>query len=236
MAGILYGVGVGPGDPELLTIKALRIIRESHVVGIPAKAAEKCTAYGIAVQAVPEIRDKEILPVAIPMTTDQNKLEDAYERGFQAVKERLERGEQVAFLNLGDPSVYGTYMKLHEKALDAGYYAEVVSGVPSFCAAAGVLGMALGTGREEIHILPGYYRGENAGAYEGTRVLMKSAGKTEEVKKRIMELERERAGRLEVCAVVNCGMENQKIYRNIRELEEETGYFTTIIVKDGKNI
>ena len=67
MSGILYGVGVGPGDPELMTLKAVRLIRENQVIALPGSDAKNTVAYKIAVQAVPELEDKTLLSVSMPM-------------------------------------------------------------------------------------------------------------------------------------------------------------------------
>lgn len=230
MAGILYGIGVGPGDPELMTLKAVKVIRECDIIGIPAKEKESCTAYQIAVQAVAEMKEKPVLAVSIPMTREKEKLEEAYEEGCRKLEEQLSAGKKIAFLNLGDPAVYGTYLGIHERIQKKGYEVRLISGVPSFCAVAAALGVALGSGREEIHILPGCYNPQEAESYEGTRVLMKSAGRIDEVKEKLVELEN--MGKIKAYAVTNCGMEGQRVYREIRELEENAGYFTTIIVKE----
>lgn len=232
MAGILYGIGVGPGEPELITFKAARIMRECDMIGIPAKDAVSCTAYKIAVQAVPEIECKPVLSVPIPMTTDKRKLEKAYAEGCECLKEQLEKGKNVAFLNLGDPTIYSTYMGVHERMQKKGYDARLVSGVPSFCAVAAALNLALGTGKENIHILPGCYHPEELTDYDGTRILMKSGSKVGEVKRKLLEMEA--SGEIKACAVTNCGMEDQAVCQDIGKLSKEAGYFTTIIVKDNK--
>lgn len=229
MAGILYGVGVGPGEPELLTLKAVRKIRECDIIGIPSKTADSCMAYQIAYQAVPEMADKPILTVSIPMTMERAELIQAYEEGSRRLTERLQEGKSIAFLNLGDPTVYGTYMGLQKRVEQAGYGTEIISGVPSFCAVAAALQVPLGERQEMIHILPGIYCQEDM-EMEGTRVVMKSAGKIGEIKQKLLELEA--TGKTEVYAVTDCGMESQCIYRDIDELSEDTGYFTTIILKD----
>jgi precorrin-2 C(20)-methyltransferase len=233
MPSILYGVGVGPGDPELMTQKAIRIIRESEVIGIPAKDKESCTAYKIAVQAVPELEDKEILPVFIPMTKDKEKRQAAYEAGCEKIKTILDSGRNIAFLNLGDPTIYATYMVIHNKMTERGYTAQLINGVPSFCAVAAELGIALGAGKENIHILPGCYDISDMEKYSGTKVLMKSGEQMEQVRNKLMDMEKQ--DKIKAYAVTDCGMKSQKIYRNLEELSTETGYFTTIIVKDKKS-
>lgn len=230
MAGILYGVGVGPGDPELITLKAVNVIRDCDIIGIPAKTPVSCVAYRVAQEAVPELVDKPVLAVPVPMTADQKRLSDVYDEGCQRLLKALGEGSKIAFLNLGDPTIYGTYMELHNRVLGAGYEAKVISGVPSFCAVAAALDVPLGARKESIHILPGFYHTEELEQYEGTRILMKSGGRVGEVKERLIELEHN--GNIKALAITNCGMENQVVCRDIRDLEEDAGYFTTIIVKE----
>ena len=73
MKGTLYGVGVGPGDPELMTLKAVRMIRENGIIAVPGADVKETVAYKIAVQAVPELEEKELLPIYMPMTHDAKK-------------------------------------------------------------------------------------------------------------------------------------------------------------------
>ena len=110
MSGILYGIGVGPGDPELLTLKALRILRESDVIAIPSETKESCAAYRIALEACPELERKELLPIPMPMTKDSAALERSHEAAANAIARQLEQGRQVAFVTLGDPTFYSTYL------------------------------------------------------------------------------------------------------------------------------
>ena len=227
MTGVLYGVGVGPGDPELMTLKAVKIIKECDIIGIPAKDISSCTAYKIAMKAVPEIAEKQIICVPIPMTKDKNLLKEAYRNCCNALKKELDKDKKIAFLTLGDPTVYSTYMTIHKRIRKNGYIAELISGVPSFCAVAAKLNLSLGSRRENIHILPGVYNADEIEEYDGTRILMKSAGRIDEVKNKILDNEN-----LKAYAVTNCGMENEKLYTDISMLDDGAGYFTTIIVKD----
>ncbi|MBR1693437.1 MAG: precorrin-2 C(20)-methyltransferase [Lachnospiraceae bacterium] len=231
-AGILYGIGVGPGDPELMTTKAVRLVRECDILAIPAKESSDCTAYQIAVRAVPEIAGKPVLPVSIPMTRDRAELDAAYLEGCAAITQRLEEGKNIAFLNLGDPTIYSTYMTIHDKIRQAGYDAVIVSGVPSFCAVAAALEIPIAAGRETIHILPGCYGQGELSLYPHTKILMKSGGSIYEVKRELEELET--GGQIKAYAVSNCGMPEQRIYEKIGELDEQSGYFTTVIVKETK--
>lgn len=230
MAGTLYGVGVGPGDPELLTLKAARLIEECDWIGIPAKDADSCTAYQIALRAVPRMADKPVIAVPVPMTTEACRLEEAYREGSRRLAGLLQEGKSIAFLNLGDPSIYGSYMEFHRRILQEGYPAKVISGVPSFCAVAAALDLPLGDGKEMIHILPGCYGIAELERLSGTKILMKSGSRLGSVKQALAFLQEQ--GMCTAEAVSDCGMEGERICKNIGELPEDAGYFTTIVVKE----
>ena len=82
MSGCLYSVGVGPGDPELMTLKAVKIIRNCQVLVLPAESKEKCVAYQIARRAIPEIEDKATVCLVMPMTKDKDRLEKSHREGM----------------------------------------------------------------------------------------------------------------------------------------------------------
>ena len=84
--GIAYGVGVGPGDPELMTLKAVRLIKENDVMALPGKDAKETVAYKIAAGAVPEIAEKELISVYFPMNTDSKALADAHRKGADLIE------------------------------------------------------------------------------------------------------------------------------------------------------
>mgnify|MGYP000211769030 CR=1 FL=1 len=135
--GILYGVGVGPGDPELITRKAQRIIAQAAVLAVPDKGSGEKTALTIAGELA---EGKEILLCDAPMVRDEAALDAAYEANADRVCALLDGGKDVAFLTLGDPTVYSTYLYLHRKVTARGYEAEIIPGVPSFCAVAAAKG------------------------------------------------------------------------------------------------
>ncbi len=103
--GIAYGVGVGPGDPELITLKALRIIREADVIAVPGVNPAETTAYRIALQGVPEIADKTLIGLTMPMTQDREVLAANHREAADAIESILDRGLDVAFLTLGETTV-----------------------------------------------------------------------------------------------------------------------------------
>lgn len=228
--GILYGVGVGPGDPELVTLKAVRIVRECDTVILPAKNKEDCIAYGIMKEACVEIAEKELVCMPFPMTKDESRLSAAHEQIYLALKEMLDNGRKVAFLTIGDPTVYSTYQYIHKCVIKGGYEAHIVNGVPSFCAAAGTLGISLADNKEEIHVIPASYDIEKTEEFSGTRIYMKSGKKLRELKEMLQKQRKD--GQMEVYSVENCGMMNEKITRDVEQLDDTSGYLTIVIVKE----
>ena len=227
--GKLYGLGVGPGDPELMTLKAVRLIRECGIVAVPASGRETNVAFKIARGAVPEIETKELLEVSMPMIRDESKLKESHDRAAEAVIAELEKGRDVVFLTLGDPSVYSTYIYVHDRVGAKGYETEIVPGIPSFCAVAARLNEGLTEASEALHIIPASYEGlEEALALKGTRVLMKSGKSIGKVKALLQNKEDPPSVKM----VERCGMPGERIFERLEDLDEEAGYFSVLVVKD----
>lgn len=229
MSGMLYGVGVGPGDPELMTLKALRIIRESDVIAIPGKNKEECVAYKIARGACPELEDKTILPIPMPMTKDPVELDRMHTSAAETIEAYLKEGRQVAFLTLGDPTVYSTYLYVHKKVRARGYETAIISGIPSFCAVAARLNQGLVETAQELHILPATYHtgsGDDIAALSGTKVLMKTGKNMSRVRRSILESNQN------AVLVENCGMDGERIHWGAENFPENSSYYSLIIVKE----
>ena len=224
--GILYGVGVGPGDPEYMTLKAVRLIRENDVIAVPGKVAEEAVAYKIAAAVVPEIKDKELVPIYMPMVKDRQLIDLEHQRAAKLVEGYLDQGKNVVYITLGDSTIYCTFTYLQHYLEADGYTVELVSGIPSFCAAAAALNTPLTEWDESLHILPGVHDLENDLALKGNYVIMKSASKMAQVKDMIR-----RSGRKAVMAE-NCTMENEKLYHSVDEIPDDAGYFSLIIAKE----
>lgn len=226
--GKLWGVGVGPGDPELLTVKAVRVLREADVVIVPDASSGDKVALNIAKDY---LKGKKIQFVKTPMVRDKAVMDAAHEQAADTISALLDDGKQVAFLTLGDPAIYSTYMYIHQKVLNRGYVVEVVPGIPSFCAAAARLNQSLCLGREPLTIIPASHDQNDLIDLPGNKVFMK-AGRS------ILELQQALAekGLLEGASMVeNCSMENEHVYPHFADLKEPSGYFSLVIVKgDGK--
>lgn len=234
-SGILYGIGVGTGNPKQMTLQELEVIKACDLIVIPAVSKEECYAYRIAEQAYPEISEKPVLCMPFPMIKDEGKLEISHNKIYENIEGYLCKGQKVGMLTIGDPSIYSTYMYMHKRAKANGWRAEIVSGVPSFCSVAARLGISLGEKNEEIHIIPSAYKAENTFSYNGTCVYMKSGRGLKELIS-ALRLRQETTKELyEISAVANCGMSAEKVYHGLDELETVEGYLTTVIVKKINN-
>ena len=232
--GTLYGVGVGPGDPELMTLQAVRLIKAHEVMALPVRheahdraELQHSAAYRIAVQAVPELAEKTLLPLLLPMSKDPEVLTASRRRAAEEIAGCLDAGKSVIFLTLGDPTIYSTFGYLERIVKELGYRTRYVSGVTSFCAAAAAAGVPLAERDEALHILPGMYLSCDMPYGDGTRVLMKSGGRLAEIKAGYGQ-----DGAL-LFAVENCGMPGEHIYSGADEIPDESGYFTVVIAKGG---
>lgn len=154
--GTLYGLGVGPGDPELLTLKAVRILNESPVIAYPQKK-EGSPSYAYAI-AEPYIQgeDKELLGLVFPMTKNQAILTREWNNTIAKIWEKISAGQDVAFITEGDPLIYSTFIHLMREMNDQHPEVDVriIPGISSVNGAASRLGIPLADGNEKIAIVP----------------------------------------------------------------------------------
>lgn len=227
MSGILYGVGVGPGDKKFLTLDAVEKLKKADVIAVPDTGGEK-TAMNIVSEFIAE---KEILYCNMPMTRDKAKLKEGHESSANSIIHKLDKGLNVAFITLGDPTVYSTYMYVHRIVIKRGYNAEIISGIPSFCAAAASLNISLCDNSEPLHIIPASYDGtEELLDAKGNKVLMKSGKSLFKVKDTLKNM-----GYGDSCKMVECcSMKNEKTYETLGDIPDESSYFSIIIVKGEK--
>ena len=222
--GVFYAVSVGPGDPELLTRQACRVLEVCDVIAAPRTKAGRMLALDIAGGAV-NMRGKTILPLDFTMAHDAAVREDSYRTAAGAIEAALAAGRDVAMVNLGDVSVYATAYYILERVRSDGFEVVMCPGVTSFCAVAARLGRSLTRMDEPLHILPGSTDLNNALALPGTKVVMKSGKAIHETAD---ALERHglaaRAG-----MVADCGLETEQVYTDLRQLPEEISYFATIV-------
>lgn len=226
--GICYGVGVGPGDPELITLKAVRVLTRCPVIAAPQTRSGEMLALDIARQAV-SLEGKTVLPLDFTMSRNPAVLQESRLRAAEAIAAHLSSGRDVAMLNLGDVSIYATFSYLMDILAAAGYEAVMVPGVPSFCAVAARLGTSLTTVSSPLHILPGFGGSlEEQLSLPGTKVLMKSGRQLPQAVETLRQ-----KGLLQQAAMVrDCGLPTEEVCRDLTQLRPDTGYFATVIVKE----
>lgn len=230
MSGTLYGVGVGPGDPELITLKAVRILEKADFLAIPRTSAEKDSLALSIVNGVLRSK-KEIIELVFPMSFDKKLLQNSWEKAVEGVKQKLDEGLDVAFITLGDPTVYSTYMYIHKTLKDMGYATEIIPGITSFCASAARAGISLGENSDTIAILPSAYECENLDnvldSFDNI-VLMKVSKNMDKLKEKLKE-----KNLLEKTLLVSkCGFHDERIEYDIEKIDEKLSYFTTMIIKN----
>ena len=218
MTGKLYAVGVGPGDPDLMTLKALKTIKNADCIACPESHGEPGVAYGIAKEAIPEIISKELLLLKFPMRKDD--LHDSHKKAAEQIIYHLSHGKNVAFLTLGDPGIYSTFFHIADMIKEQEYEIEIISGITSFSAASAKLNLPLSLGDESLMITSGKYC-----EFEGTLVIMKAGKKLKEIKEKAF------AHNKHIYLVENIGMPDEKIYFDSQSIPDDAGYFSLVIVK-----
>lgn len=230
MKGKLYGVGVGPGDPELITLKAKKVLDRVDCIAVPKTASEKESLALSIARGVME-KEKEIFDLLFPMSFDAKLLEDSWNEAVARVRTKLDEGSSVAFVTLGDPTVYSTYMYIHKSLKQQGYDTEIIPGITSFCASAARAGISLGENRETIAVVPSAYEcGNLAEIITGfdNVVLMKVSRKYAKLKVMLKESGLDDR----VVLVSRCGLEDERVEFDIENVDENTlSYFTTMIIK-----
>ena len=225
MAGCFIGIGVGPGDPKLLTVRAVECIQEADVIIAPrSEKKEDSRALFIAQSYIKA--ETQIIKMVFPMVNSSEVQQEAWKENRKVLRELMEQGKKVVFLTLGDPTVYSTYIYVHKRVEQLGYATEIVSGITSFCAVSARFNEGLVEKSQQLHVIPASYQIEEALKLPGTKVLMKTGKKMQEVKAQI------KASGNKAEMIENCGMPDEKIYRSVEEIPDDAGYYSLIIVKE----
>jgi precorrin-2/cobalt-factor-2 C20-methyltransferase len=151
MTGTLYGLGIGPGDPELITLKALRILRDAPVFAYPAPEHGDSLARAIVAEHLPGGQTE--IPIRMPLLADRFPAQAVYDRAAAEIAEHLEAGRDVAVACEGDPFFYGSFMYLFARLVER-FPVEVVPGVSSLTACAAVLGAPLASRNDTLAVVP----------------------------------------------------------------------------------
>jgi precorrin-2/cobalt-factor-2 C20-methyltransferase len=231
--GTLYGVGVGPGAPDLMTLRAVETLKRAEVLALPRSSDYGASmAWKIIEPVIGKVPGQERLFLTFPMSKEPSRLRRAWDVAFSKIGEHLERGRSVAFATEGDPSLYSTFGYLQREASQRwpGIRVEVVPGVSSIMAVPAITGMPLADGLERIAIIPANYGVDDLVAILNafdTTVLMKIGS---EMPKVVAALER--TGLTEKAVyVAKATMREQRIVRDVREVRGERGdCFAMVIV------
>ncbi|MBR5400530.1 MAG: precorrin-2 C(20)-methyltransferase [Treponema sp.] len=235
MNGVLMGIGVGIGDPDLITIGAVKSIRESDFLCLPNKDKSKCRAYQIASMAVSDISEKQTICFDFEMTKEKDALEKRHQAIYEMVKPLLKSGNTVSFLTIGDPTLYSTFAYLAGLARKDGTEVRIVNGVDSITACAARMGIFLCEGSTQLHVIPDISDLDEALQISGTKVIMKCGNSMEVVRDRLIRLEEEKSTEgafVGIYAIADCGMPQEKTYIGAENLPKEDHYMMTIIVKE----
>lgn len=214
----LYGIGVGPGDKELLTLKAVKVLGECDVIVAPsAKHKGESIALDIAREFIKD--NAKIIIKHFPMGGQEQ--EEKIEEAFKVIEEELLKGKKVAFLTIGDPFVYSTYIYLLKYIEEKGYETETIPGITSFCASASLAGEPLVIGDEPLLIIPGSRIHDIRD--EKYVVVMKVYRNEERI---IHELEKKG---FNYVYVKKAGREGQMVSRDKEEILKNSEYMSLII-------
>ncbi|WFE89370.1 precorrin-2 C(20)-methyltransferase [Roseibium porphyridii] len=229
MSGKLFGVGLGPGDPELMTLKAHRLITSAKVVAYPAPDSGTSFARSIADGLIGnEARE---IPIIVPMRVDRFPAKEIYDKASADIAEVLESGLDVVTLCEGDPFFFGSFMYLFERLADR-FEVEIVPGVTSLTTCAAQLGRPLTSRNDVLTIIPGPLpdneirrKVEEAQAV----AIMKVGRHLARLKALLSEMGLlDRAGYVE-----RASLPEQKVHRLV-DLEAETApYFSMILIYKG---
>lgn len=235
--GKLYGVGVGPGAPDLLTLRASNIINAADVLAIPVKDDTKRSfAYEICEPSLKENSEQEKLHLLFPMTKNADVLIPAWNHAVKEIKKRLFEGKDVAFITEGDPSVYSTWSYLLDdfKEQMPELEIEIVPGITSVTAIAAITTEPLVDGEERFAVVPATYGigmlPELIKEFD-TIVLMKVGRKLSELVKLLRELNLLEKATL----VTHATTHKQEIYEDLSVFENEDGPYFSIVTISLRN-
>lgn len=245
-SGKLYVIGVGPGDPELMTIKGMRILNDVPCICVPKGREEGSSLALSIVRQVVDIDGKEIVEAYFPMRktrcgevpvtgsqeSNNSELNAKWEETVRSVSDRLNKGIDTAFITIGDPTIYSTFFYLYDRLLELnpGLNVEIIPGVSSINAASARAKMSLGLADEKIAVLPATYV-ENLGEiFEkfDTVVLMKVYKVFDKVREILGDM-----GLIKNAVYISrAGLEDEKIIRNIETVNPgDMNYFSMVIIK-----
>ncbi|GAB6055412.1 precorrin-2 C(20)-methyltransferase [Methanobacterium alkalithermotolerans] len=225
--GKLIGIGTGPGDPDLLTIKAHKVLSSVDVICAPRSAKNRPSIALSIVKNVLDLREDSfhVLEPVFPMKEDLDLLEKHWDTAANQVASYLDKGQDVAFVTLGDPSIYSTFSYIQRKIEDRGYLVEMVPGITSFTGCASSAGIPLVEKDDILVIVPKVdNRLKNILEDGDTFVIMKTSRHSALLEETIKADPREK----EIISIKNCSMDDEEVKSGFVDHKK---YLSTTLVK-----
>lgn len=230
MKGKLYGIGVGPGNPDLMTLRAKKLLEKAQVIAYPVKKlGEEGVALNIISQRV-DVKGKEVVELLFSMNPDDEVRKKCRAEAMEKICGLLDQGKDIAMVTLGDVAVYSTYMYIDRDIQARGYETEVVPGIPSFCHGAALARLPLMIGEESVAVVSLAKRNnENAEKVldaVDNLVIMKAFASIPAI---VEMLNKRNIPLANATVMSNIGMEDE--YLGPLDPNREYGYFTTVLIK-----
>lgn len=228
--GTLYGIGVGPGDPDLITIKATKVLAKADIV-IAASSTKNDYSTALSIAEPHLQRDVKVVHLGFPMTRDEKILLEAWETNAKVVAEFLKQGKNCAFLTLGDPLIYSTFGYL-KRTLEAAYPElpmEVISGITSYQASAARTGTILCESGENLLLASGVRKTDDTKKllqHVDNAVILKTYRNFAEIKELLADTNRDDSA----IFISRLGMEGEIIARNLADAPEKPHYFSHLLM------
>lgn len=234
MSGIFYGVGVGPGDPELLTLKAIQTIKNADIVIAP-KTEKKEDSVALTI-AQPYIKaGASIVKLVFPMVFDEQALSEAWQENKDIILGHLQAGKKVVFLTLGDAMFYSTYIYVFQLLQNCGFPIVTIPGITAFAAIGSQLGYPLVEGNDTLTIVPATMdelKLDSVLAVSDNVVMMKVYKNFPQIREKL-----KRHGLAENAVMLSrCGLDDEKALRNLEQVDEtyRPNYLSTILTRRSK--
>lgn len=232
MTGIFYGIGVGPGDPELLTMKAIKTLEKVDVIIAP-KTEKKDGSVALSI-ARPYLKPTvDIVYQVFPMVTHFEDSPQSWQKNKAEVLELLNKGKNVAFLTLGDPMFYSTYIYIYRLLKAENVLIETIPGVPAFCAIAGRLQYPLVEGNDIISVIPATAEPDKIQkvlAVSDNAVIMKVYKNFDQIVSALKDEDLTD----NAIMVSRCGLPDEECIDNIEQVKEVPNYLSTILTRRNK--
>ncbi len=231
--GKLYGIGIGSGDPDFITLKGAKTIKSVDHIFVP-RSSEKAESLAETIAFDFLNDDQKVIELTFPMTKDATVLDENWKKAATQINDKLMKGQDIAFLTLGDPSLYSTFSYLSKslKKIDKDAVIEVIPGVSSPFACAAAAGVTLAEGRQKVAIIPMDDDHEKMARTIDdfdTIVILKIGRHLE----KLLELV-ESKGLEKTCIIIkSVGLPEEIILKDMSEAKhnENLGYFSTAIIK-----